>query len=77
MREAFPNAVDVRVVHEADEPDETDPLDFAQVRRSPRDLFARYLEQKGVEGEELLKLFDRLLEELEDSDNDDAEGATD
>ena len=64
IREAFPNAVDVRVVHEVDEPDETERLDLAEVRRSPRQLFARYLDETNVEGGELLRLFDELAEEV-------------
>ena len=68
IREAFPNAVDVRVVHEADEPDDRERLDLAKVAQSPRALFARYLEERDVEGEELLKLFDKLLEEELETD---------
>ena len=64
IREAFPNAVDVRVVNEADEHDEMERLDLAQVRRSPRELFARYLDEMNVEGGDLLKLFDELVEEV-------------
>ena len=68
IREAFPNAVDVRVVQEVDEPDDRQRLDLAKVGQSPKDLFARYLEERDVEGEELLKLFDELLEEELETD---------
>ena len=68
IREAFPNAVEVRVVYEADEPDDRERLDLARVGQSPRALFARYLEERDVEGEELLKLFDELLEEELETD---------
>ncbi len=68
IREAFPNAVDVRVVHDAGESEGKEPLDLASVGQSPRALFARYLEERDVEGKELLTLFDELLEEEHETD---------
>ena len=60
IREAFPNAVDVRVVHEVDEAVTTPPID---VGKSPRGLFSQYLGEYDLEDEDLLKLFDELIEE--------------
>ena len=68
IREAFPNAVDVKVVHETDESEERERLDLAQVSKSPRELFARYLDEKDVEGDDLLRLFEELLEEEFETD---------
>ena len=68
IREAFPNAVDVRVVHEVDEPDDRERLDLAKVGQSPRALFARYLQERDEEGEKLLELFNELLEEELETD---------
>jgi len=66
IREAFPNAVDVRVVYEADEADARPPIDIG---KSPRELFGQYLEQDEIEGEDLLKLFDELMEEELETDS--------
>ena len=77
MREVFPNAVDVRVVHEAEEQDSRPPIDMG---KSPGGLFRQFLEEHGLENEDLLKLFDELLEEefgSEDGDNDEEEGKQD
>ena len=63
IREAFPNAVDVRIVHESEAAHGRTPLDLASVGQSPRSLFARYLEERGVQEEELLNLFDELMED--------------
>ena len=60
IREAFPNAVDVRVVHEVDEADTKPSID---VGKSPRELFSQYLGEHDLEDEDLLKLFDELVEE--------------
>ena len=65
IREAFPNAVDVRVIHEADETDAKPPID---VRKSPRELFGQYLQEHDLESEGLLKLFDELMEEELETD---------
>ena len=64
IREAFPNAVDVRVVHDAGEQDEGERLDLTKISRSPRRLFSQYLKEKEIENEDLLKLFDELVEEV-------------
>ena len=60
IREAFPNAVDVRVVHEVDEAGTKPSID---VGKSPRELFSQYLGEHHLEDEDLLKLFDELMEE--------------
>ncbi len=65
IREAFPNAVDVRIAHEAAQADDKPQIDLG---RSPRDLFGQYLDEHEIEGEELLKLFDELREEERETD---------
>ena len=63
IREMFPKAVDVVV--EAPETDGAAPraVDPSTLRGDPRALFRQYLEERDVEGDELGKLFDQLLEE--------------
>ncbi len=63
MREVFPNAVDVRVVHEAEERDGGEPIDLSKTSRSPGELFGRYLRERGIEDQELTELFNLLVEE--------------
>lgn len=62
VRDMFPNAVDVIVSR----PEETGPermaIDPGELR-DPRTQFQRYLKERGIEGEELTKLFAELLEE--------------
>ena len=63
IREMFPHAVDV-IVHGPDrEDDARDAMDPTALRGDPGALFRRYLEESGVEGDALAKLFDELLEE--------------
>lgn len=63
IREMFHNVVDVIV--EAPEGDVPGPdaVDPNTLRGDPGALFRRYLEETGVEGDELAVLFDELLEE--------------
>ena len=77
IREAFPNAVDVRVTHEAEEQDSRPPIDMG---KSPKALFRQFLEEHGLDNEDLLKLFDELLDEefgSENEINDEEEGTED
>ena len=60
IREAFPNAVDVRVIHEAAESNRKSSIDAS---RSPREVFGEYLKEHDIEAEDLLELFDELMEE--------------
>ena len=50
----------MRVVHEVDEADTKPSID---VCKSPRELFSQYLGEHDLEDEDLLKLFDELMEE--------------
>ncbi len=60
VRERLPNAVDV-IVQTPDGPGGgPQPPD---VNKSPGELFREYLEDRGIEGEEMVRLFDELLEE--------------
>ena len=62
VREMFPLAVDVLVRPEepvgSPSPPPVDPREL----RDPRSQFRRYLKEAGIEGEELARLFDELLE---------------
>lgn len=60
IRETFPNAVDVRVVHETDVPEVKPAIDVA---KSPKELFSQYLDERSIEPEDLLRLFDELIQE--------------
>ena len=62
IREAFPNAVEVRVVHQAEESDR-ERIDLSRTNRSPGELFGRYLKENGIEDQELTDLFNILVEE--------------
>lgn len=48
------------MVHEVDEADTKPSID---VCKSPRELFSQYLGEHDLEDEDLLKLFDELMEE--------------
>ena len=63
IREAFPNAVDVRVVHQAEESEDRERIDLSRTNRSPGELFGRYLKENGIEDQELTDLFNILVEE--------------
>lgn len=63
IREMFPHAVDVIVQGPDREDDARDAMDATALRGDPGALFRRYLEERNVQGEELAKLFDELLEE--------------
>ena len=62
VRDMFPNAVDVILARPEEtgaERQEIDPVEL----RDPRTQFQRYLEERGIEGDELTKLFAELLED--------------
>jgi exonuclease SbcD len=63
VREILPNAVDVTITHRRrdDEKEETSP---PRLGRSPRDLFAEYLRERGEDEPRLRALFDELLDEV-------------
>ena len=63
IRQMFPHAVDVVVAGAASEGADGEAADPDTLRGDPGALFRQYLEESGVEGDELAKLFDRLLEE--------------
>ena len=63
IREMFPHAVDVIVQGPAGEDAGAEPVDPGTLRGDPGALFRRYLEERDVDGDELAKLFDELLEE--------------
>ncbi len=62
VREMFPHAVDVIVV-QPDGPEDEQRIVDPEKLRDPREQFRRYLEERQIEGKELAKLFDELLEE--------------
>lgn len=63
VRRELPGVVDVSIAPPEDGPDDPD-WDLDSLRGSPVDLFADYLEDRGVEDEELEALFRELLEEV-------------
>ena len=63
IREQFPLAVDVIVEGPESEGTPGDAVDPASLRGDPGALFRRYLEERGIEGDELAALFDELLED--------------
>ncbi len=62
VRDMFPHAVDVIVARPGETGTERKAIDPGELR-DPRTQFRRYLEERGIDGEELTKLFGELLEE--------------
>jgi len=62
VREMFPHAVDVIVARPGEAAGGRKAIDPGELR-DPRTQFERYLEERGIEGDELSKLFAALLEE--------------
>ncbi len=62
VRDMFPNAVDVIVARPDQTGAERKAIDPGELR-DPRTQFQRYLEERGIEGDALTKLFAELLEE--------------
>ena len=63
VRELLPNALEVRLLRQAD--DETGGAIARPSRagRSPHELFGEFLSERGIEDERLVKMFSRLLDE--------------
>jgi DNA repair protein SbcD/Mre11 len=61
VRDLFPDAVDVRVVHDDDEATAAEAS--RRAGRTPRELFAEYLASQNVADARLEALFARLLDE--------------
>jgi exonuclease SbcD len=72
VRETLPDAVDVAVAPREDEDRRTAPaeLDVDALRAAPAALFDEYLEELGIEDRRIPQLFQRLLEEAQDTDRD-------
>jgi exonuclease SbcD len=66
VREILPNAVDVVIPARGNAPDEA-PRE-PRIGRSPRDLFAEYLKERGASDPRVLALFQELLEQVHASD---------
>lgn len=66
IRELFPNAVDVRIAGDAPV-QKTEALDLSKLA-APRDLFIEFLKDNETEDEDLLSLFDTLVEEVLEAD---------
>ena len=62
VREILPNAVDVVIAGRAREEKERQPE--RNLRRSPRELFAEYLKERGADDARLRALFDELLDQV-------------
>lgn len=62
VREMFPCAVDVIVARPGEDASVRKAIDPGELR-DPRTQFQRYLEERGIEGDELTRLFAELLEE--------------
>ena len=62
VRDLFPNAVDVIVAQPGETRTERKAIDPGELR-DPRTQFQRYLKERGVDGDELTRLFGELLEE--------------
>jgi DNA repair protein SbcD/Mre11 len=66
VREILPNAVDVTLARRPAR-DEDAPME-TRIGRSPRDLFAEYLKERGEDDERLRSLFDEVLDEVHATD---------
>lgn len=62
VRDMFPNAVDVIVARPGETGPERKAIDPGELR-DPRNQFQRYLKERGIESDELVKLFGELLED--------------
>ncbi len=62
VREILPNAVDVTLARGREGPE--DPGPETRIGRSPHELFAEYLNERGENDERLRALFDELLDEV-------------
>ena len=62
VREILPNAVDVVIAGRAREAEEPQPE--RNLARSPRELFAEYLKERGDDDVRVRALFDELLDQV-------------
>jgi exonuclease SbcD len=62
VRELLPNAVDVQLAIPRRDPAEVERV--RRIGRSPRELFAEYLSERGEDDDRLRALFDELLDEV-------------
>jgi exonuclease SbcD len=62
VREVLPNAVDVVIDRKPERADE--PREEPRLGRSPRELFAEYLRERGEDDSGVRALFDELLDEV-------------
>jgi exonuclease SbcD len=66
VREWFPHAVDVAI--DRDDERNGEAIDVRRAHRSPTELFASYLAERGIADSRVQDLFDELLEEALASD---------
>jgi DNA repair protein SbcD/Mre11 len=64
VRELFPDAVDIRIDTPAMPGGSAEPEGSRWTGRSPHELFAAYLDGRGVADERLIALFNELLDEV-------------
>ena len=62
VRDMFPHVVDVIVSRPGETTAEAETIDPSELR-DPQTQFQRYISERGIEGEELVKLFGELLED--------------
>lgn len=67
IRDAFPNAVDVVIAGDEPESSTVERLDLAKLG-APRDLFMAYMKDQEIDNEDLVGLFDTLVEEALETD---------
>jgi exonuclease SbcD len=66
VRDLFPQAIDVRILRKA-EKKQVQEGQQKLLERSPQELFAKYLQAGGIYDEALVKLFNQLLEEIDEA----------
>ncbi|MDX1384185.1 MAG: exonuclease SbcCD subunit D C-terminal domain-containing protein [Thermoanaerobaculia bacterium] len=66
VRDIFPNAVEIQLA-DPDEPGPSGDDTVERLRTAPREIFAEYLAEQGAEDEDVLALFDELLESLHEA----------
>lgn len=65
VRDLFPHAIEVRILRKNDTRQEEDGQ--LLLEKSPQELFTRYLKTRGENDEELIKLFNQLLENIDET----------
>ncbi|MBK8505056.1 MAG: exonuclease SbcCD subunit D C-terminal domain-containing protein [Saprospiraceae bacterium] len=66
VRDLFPQAIDVRILRRS-ENKQSQEGHQKLLERSPQELFAKYLNAGGLYDESLVKLFNQLLEEIDEA----------